>query len=71
MRYVEARLDEYQREEAYRFYLGKSLQLIPQNKWLKNDYFYFVNLEKKPRESRSGDQIAADIMKRAGLHFEE
>lgn len=71
MRYVEARLDEYQREEAYRFYLGKSLQLIPQNKWLKNDYFYFVNPEKKPRESRSGDQIAADIMKRAGLHFEE
>ena len=56
---------------AHRFYLGKSLQLIPQNKWLKNDYFYFVNPEKHAKDTRTGDQIAADIMKRAGLHFEE
>lgn len=69
MRYVEARIDEYNREEAYRFYISKSLQLIPQNKYLKVEYTDLL----KPQEVdlRSADEIAADIIQRAGLHFED
>ena len=67
LRYVEARLDEHDREEAYRIYVTKSLQLAPQNKYVT------VSFEEclKPRkvETRSGEQIAADIIKHAGLNF--
>lgn len=69
MRYVEARLNESNREEAYRIYVTKSLQLIPQSKYLKNDYVDL--LDTKPQETRSGDEIVIDIMSRAGLKFGE
>lgn len=69
MRYVEARIDEYNREEAYRIYVSKSLQLAPQGKWLTSSYVDIL----KPQEvdTRSGDEVIVDIMKRAGLKFEE
>lgn len=69
MRYVEARLDEYQREETYRFYVTKSLQLLPQNKYLQASYQETVDTP-KDIDTRTGDEIVFDIMKRAGLTFE-
>lgn len=67
MRYVEARLDEYQREETYRFYVTKSLQLAPQGQYLTASYTDCLTPEKK--DNRSGDEIVIDIMSRAGLKF--
>ena len=69
MRYVEARIDEYNREEAYRIYVTKSLQLIPQNKHLTKDYNELLKTQRV--DPRSGDEIAIDIIKRAGLTFGE
>ena len=69
MRYVEARFNEYNREEAYRIYVSKSLQLIPQSKHLKCDYLDLI--DPKEVDNRSGDEIAFDIISRAGLKFEE
>lgn len=69
MRYVEARVDEYQREEAYRIYISKSLQLIPQSKYIPKDYRDLINPPKV--DKMSGDDIVIDIMKKAGLKFEE
>lgn len=68
MRYVNARLDEYDREEAYRIYISKSLQLIPQSKWLAKGYDELLN--PKPEDSLTGEEIVLDVMKRAGLQFE-
>lgn len=67
MRYVEARIDEYHREEAYRIYVTKSLQLAPQNKYVRMSY----NEALKPQkvDNRGGDEIAMDIISRAGLKF--
>lgn len=67
MRYVEARIDDFNREEAYRFYVTKSLQLMPQNKYITASYQDV--LKPKKIDTRSGDEIAADIMERAGLKF--
>lgn len=67
MRYVEARIEENNREEAYRFYVTKSLQLMPQNKYITASYQDV--LTPKKIDTRSGDEIAIDIMKRAGLKF--
>lgn len=69
MRYVEARLDECQREETYRIYVTKSLQLFPQNKYLQASYQETVD-PPKDIDTRTGDEIVFDIMKRAGLTFE-
>lgn len=68
MRYVEARIDEYNREEAYRIYVSKSLQLAPQGKWLTVSYMDILKPQKV--DDRNGDEIVSDIMKRAGLKFE-
>jgi len=69
MRYVEARAEEDDRELTYRIFITRSLQLIPQNKYLKKDFYEYLN--PVVEDNRSGDEIALDIMHRAGLHFEE
>ena len=71
MRYVEARIDEYNREEAYRIYVTKSLQLAPQSKHLQVSYLDILNPQKIKVDDRSGDEIVADVMKSAGLKFGE
>lgn len=67
MRYVEARLDEYQREQAYRVYVTKSLQLAPQSQYISVSYDDVIH--PKPVDTRTGDEIVADVMRNAGLRF--
>lgn len=69
MRYVEARIDDFNREEAYRFYVTKSLQLMPQNKYITASYQDV--LKPKKVDNRTGDEIAMDVMAKAGLKFGE
>ena len=71
MRYVEARIDEYNREEAYRIYISKCLQLVPQQKYVQSSYTDILKSMYEKPETRTGDEIVTDIMKRAGLKFEE
>jgi hypothetical protein len=68
MRYVGARFDEYDREETYRIYVARSLQLAPQRGHIEKSYFDIVNGEV---DNRTGDEIAVDIITRAGLNFDE
>lgn len=67
MRYVEARVEQENREKAYRFFVTESLRMIPQNKWIAKSYDEVL----KPRkiDRRTGDEIAASVMKAAGLRF--
>ena len=67
MRYVEARFEEFNREHAYRIFVTRSLQLIPQNKYLNQDYKDFITPKKI--DNRSGEEIALDMIKNAGLKF--
>ena len=67
MRYVEARLSEYDREAAYRIYITKSLQLAPQSKYLVETYEDWLNPKKE--DTRSGDEIALEVIQKAGLSF--
>lgn len=71
MRYVDARIEEYNREEAYRIYVSTSLQLIPQNKCLQKSYREILNDMNRVVDTRSGDEIVADVMLHAGLKFGE
>lgn len=65
MRYVKARMEQERRELAYRIYVTDSLQNIPQNKFFTNRFA--DNIIKKKEDTRSGDEIAADVIAQAGL----
>ena len=67
MRYVEARIDENNREEAYRIYVTRSLQLAPQGSYITKQYMEMLKPQKV--DNRSGDEIVADVFKNAGLSF--
>lgn len=69
MRYVEARIEDNNREEAYRIYVARSLQLAPQSKCLKMSYADIISPQNV--DERSGDEIVMDIMLKAGLKFED
>lgn len=65
-----AKHEEYARTIAYRFYVADSLMLLPQHgahlsKSLREVYYH------KAVDNRTGDEIAEDIIKRAGLRFKE
>lgn len=69
MRYVEARVDENNRDDAYRIYVCRSLQLIPQNKYISKDFKDILIPEEK--DVRTADEIITDVMFKAGLNFGE
>ena len=53
---------------AYRFYVADSLQNIPQNQYTKRRLYDIIYGDVEEQEV-NGDEIAVDIMKRAGLSF--
>lgn len=67
MRYVVARFEEQQREMAYRNYVTRSLQLIPQNSYITASFDEILHPEKI--DTRTGDEIAEDVIAKAGLTF--
>lgn len=69
MRYVEARFEQRQDDLAYRIYVTDSLQNIPQGKYYTGRYA--DRLIRKPIDNRTADEIAEDIIRAAGLRFEE
>ena len=59
---------DFNREEAYRIYVTRSLQLIPQNRYIQTTYSEL--LKPKKVDQRSADEILTDVMEKAGLKFE-
>ena len=72
MRYAMARYQSQQRDLAYRIYVTDCLRMVTENtaKISQGVYtaarFYDV-INPKPVDNRSGNEIAADIIKRAGI----
>ena len=66
MRYVINRYEEYQQEMAYRIYVTDRLLRTSDNKYLPTEK-RFYELIKKPEKEMSGDEIAAEVISRAGL----
>ena len=64
-----ARFEYEQKIYLYRDYVATSLQLIPQQKHIVRTYDEVLHPEKV--DNRDGDEIAEDIIARAGLQFGE
>ena len=72
MRYATARFNQHQRDLVYRIYVTDCLRMATENtaKMSQGAYtaarFYDI-INPKPVDNRSGNEIAADIIKRAGI----
>ena len=72
MRYAMARYQSQQRDLAYRIYIGDCLRIIGENTAKMGSGSYITAkfpdiINPKPADNRTGEEIAADIIKRAGI----
>ena len=72
MRYAVARYKTYQREVAYRIYVTDCLRMMAENtaRFAKGTYVkkrYADFLQKPAKDNRTGEEIVADVVKKAGL----
>ena len=59
-------------ELVYRNYVAESLRYAPQNKYMESRYIDLVGFDEKPaKETRSGAEVVADVIKHGGLKFKE
>ena len=72
MRYAMARYQSQQRDLAYRIYVCDCLRIISENTAKMGGGSYITAklsdiINPKPADNRTGEEIAADIIKRAGI----
>lgn len=67
MRYAAARYQRMMRETAFRLYVTDTLYYSARGQILNQRYADLINIKTEAKDNRSGDEIAADIIKRAGL----
>ena len=67
-----ARINEREKTETYRIYVTDALRVVAENtaRFASGNYIkarYADMIEPKKQDNRTGDEIVADIIKRAGL----
>ena len=72
MRYATARFNQHQRDLAYRIYVTDCLRIISENTAKMGGGSYIAAkfadiINPKPVDNRTGEEIAADIINRAGI----
>ena len=72
MRYAMARYQSQQRDLAYRIYVSDCLRIISENTAKMGGGSYITAkladiINHKPVDDRTGEEIAADIINRAGI----
>ena len=72
MRYAMARYQSQQRDLAYRIYVSDCLRIISENTAKIGGGSYITAklsdiINPKPADNRTGEEIAADIIKKAGI----
>ena len=72
MRYAIARFNQHQRDLAYRIYVTDCLRIISENTAKMGGGSYITAkfpdiINPKPVDNRTGEEIAADIIKMAGI----
>ena len=68
LRYVRARCEADEEEYAFRSYLTETLRLQQQGKRFGRSWTEIV--DRRPRPERSGDEIALEVIRGAGLCVE-
>ena len=69
MRYMVARFLEELDELKYRIYTSDMLRTMAMGMRIQSVPRYVELLDYKPQETRSGEEIAADVIQRCGLRL--
>lgn len=69
MRYVMACLEDEKHEKAYRIYVTEALRGIPQGKYSRKSFCDIIDEIEDENVAKSGDEIVAEVMRKAGLSF--
>ena len=64
---MRAKVAEDDERTAYRAYVTESLRLQGENKYIQRSWLDII--DPKPVDTRSGDEIALDVIERTGLHY--
>lgn len=72
MRYAQARYNQHQRDLAYRIFVSEGLRILTENtaKMAQGAYLtvnFLDIIDPKPKDERSGAEIASDVLTRAGI----
>jgi hypothetical protein len=67
MRYIEARLDAFKRDEMYRIFISETLRIAPEGKHITKTWSEFIN--KTEQEPVDAKEIINEVMLNAGLSF--
>lgn len=65
---MEARINEYNREETYRIFVTESLRFAPQDKVLNKSYVELLKPQKI--ETRSGKEVADEVAEKLGTKID-
>lgn len=55
---------------AYRSYVTKSLQLIPEHKQITISFNDMIDFDKRSADTEDANEVARDIIQKAGLTIE-
>lgn len=71
--YFQSRFQQEIERKQFMAYVGDSLFYLPQQKYIGKKYsdLAFIAEKKVEVDNRSGDEIAADVIKRLGLKFRD
>jgi len=65
--YVRAAIEQDEEDYTFKVYMSDSAQLAGENKFITRRWCDIANDLKKPPDNRTGDEVAADVIKRLGL----
>ena len=71
MRYAEAKVKERQELAVYRIFVTDALNNIPQQRFSKLRYADIISGRGITKDTRTGDEIAADVIKNLQLKVVE
>jgi hypothetical protein len=76
IRLIESEYQRQQEELAYRVYVTDTLRVLTENTAkfaggmvIKANYYDIINKKNQQQDTRSGEEIVADIINRAGLEL--
>lgn len=65
--YCKARADREDEQRSWRAYMAQQATLSPQGRFMQRPWLELLKEGRKPRDTRSADEIIDDVVQQAGL----
>lgn len=65
--YCKARADREDEQRSWRAYMAQQATLSPQGRFMQRPWLELLKEGRKPRDTRSADEIIDDVVRQSGL----